>query len=149
FWMDPEATHAVLQAHWARIVDTPVDISIKTRLTNEMILEIGKTNTPVAQYIAKYGDAEYMWDELAAIAWLDPTIITRTENLYLDASIDHGPNYGDTLAWEPEKNPGLGEQLVIVNADLNKSKFEKEFVDLMTRPTPQSHLPSGNRPSPP
>ncbi|MGH9865003.1 MAG: nucleoside hydrolase, partial [Candidatus Acidiferrales bacterium] len=55
FWMDPEATHAVLHAHWARIVDTPVDISIKTRLTNEMILEIGKTNTPVAQYIAKYG----------------------------------------------------------------------------------------------
>lgn len=147
FWMDPEATHAVLHAHWARIVDTPVDISIKTRLTKEMIAEIGKTNTPVAQYIAKYGDAEYMWDELAAVAWLDPKMITRTEKLYLDASIDQGPSYGDTLAWEPGKNPGIGEQLVIVNTDLDKSKFDKEFIDLMTRPTPQSHFPGDPHPS--
>ena len=86
FWTDPEATHAVLHAHWPRIVDTPVDISIKTRLTKEMIAKIAKTNTPVAQYIAKYANSEYMWDELAAIAWLDPKIITRTEKLYLDAS---------------------------------------------------------------
>jgi inosine-uridine nucleoside N-ribohydrolase len=147
FWMDPEATHAVLHAHWARIVDTPVDISIKTRLTKEMIAEIGKTNTPAAQYIAKYANSEYMWDELAAIAWLDPKIITRTEKLYLDASIDQGPSYGDTLAWEPGSNPGIGEQFVIVNTDLDKSKFEKEFIDLMTRPTPQSHFPSDHRPS--
>ena len=141
FWMDPEATHAVLHAHWPRIVDTPVDISIKTRLTKEMIAEIAKTNTPVAQYIAKYANSEYMWDELAAIAWLDTTIITRTEELYLDASIDQGPSYGDTLAWEPGGNPGIGEQLVTVNTDLDKSKFEKEFIDLMRRSTPQSHFP--------
>jgi inosine-uridine nucleoside N-ribohydrolase len=149
FWMDPEATHAVLHAHWARIVDTPVDISIKTRLTKEMIAEIAKTNTPVAQYIAKYANSEYMWDELAAIAWLDPKIITRTEKLYLDASIDRGPSYGDTLAWESGKNPGIGEQLVIVNTDLDKSKFEREFIDLMTRATPQSHFSGDHHPSRP
>ncbi|HEV2222365.1 MAG TPA: hypothetical protein VGR84_05125, partial [Candidatus Acidoferrales bacterium] len=128
-------------------IDTPVDISIKTRLTKEMIAEIAKTNTPVARYIAKYANSEYMWDELAAIAWLDPTIITRTEKLYLDASIDQGPSYGDTLAWEPGNNPGTGEQLVIVNTDLDKSKFENEFIDLMTRATPQSHFPSHHHPS--
>jgi purine nucleosidase len=33
FWMDPEAAHAVLHADWPSIVDTPVDISIKTRMT--------------------------------------------------------------------------------------------------------------------
>ena len=147
FWMDPEATHAVLHAHWARIVDTPVDISIETRLTKQMMAEIGKAKTPVAQYIAKYGNTEYMWDELAAVAWLDSTIITRTENLFLDASTDQGPSYGDTLAWQPGNNPGLGEQLVVVNKDLNKSKFEKEFIDLMTRPTPQTHFPRAHAPS--
>ncbi|MHB8412308.1 MAG: nucleoside hydrolase [Candidatus Acidiferrales bacterium] len=137
FWMDPEATHAVLHAHWARIIDTPVDISIKTRLTKEMLAEIGKTKTPVAQYVAKYGDSEYMWDELAAIAWLDPSIITRTEKLYLDVSIDHGASYGDTLAWAPGNNPGLGEHLVTVNADLDTAKFYRAFISLMTRPTPK------------
>ena len=29
FWMDPEATHAVLHAHWRRFVLTTVDISVK------------------------------------------------------------------------------------------------------------------------
>lgn len=136
FWMDPEATHAVLHADWAKITDTPVDISIKTRLTRAMIAEIGKAKTPAAQYIAKYADSEYMWDELAAIAWLDPSVITRTETFYLDASIDHGPTYGDTLAWAPGNNPGLGERPVTVNVDLNTAKFYREFIELMTRPTP-------------
>ena len=137
FWMDPEATHAVLHAHWAKITDTPVDISIKTRLTKAMIAEIAKSNTPVAQYLAKYANEEYMWDELAAISWLDPSIVTRSEKLYLDASTDHGATYGDTLAWAPGDNPGLGEQLVTVNADLDATKFYREFIDLMTRQTPK------------
>ncbi len=136
FWMDPEATHAVLHAKWAKITDTLVDISIKTRLTRAMIAEIGKAKTPAAQYIAKYADSEYMWDELAAIAWLDPSIITRTKTLYLDVSTDHGATYGDTLAWTPGNNPGLGERPVTVNVDLNTAKFYRGFVELMTRPTP-------------
>jgi len=139
FWMDPEATHAVLHAHWARIVDTPVDIAIKTRLSKQMIAEIAKSHAPAAQYIAKYADSEYMWDELAAIAWLHPHIITRMEKLYLDVSIDHGATYGDTLAWAPGNNPGLGEQLVIVNADLDKPAFYREFISLMSRSTPRRH----------
>ncbi len=178
FWMDPEATHAVLHAHWARIIDTPVDISIKTRLTKQMIAEIAKTNTPVAQYIAKYANSEYMWDELAAISWLDPAVITRTEKLYLDVSIDHGATYGDTLSWSPGNQPsnfGLlnwpaapqprstgrpdaayvcvacpvcsdcvlltrPAQPVTVNADLDAARFYRDFVTLMTRPTPPVNL---------
>lgn len=140
FWMDPEATYAVLHAHWPRIVCTTVDISIKTRMTKAMIAEIGRTNTPVAQYIAKYGDEEYMWDELTAISWLDPSIITRTEKFYMDVSIDRGASYGDTLVWPPGQNPGLGEQLVTVNADLDTAKFYREFIALMTRPTPNAHF---------
>ncbi len=140
FWMDPEATHEVLHARWGKITDTPVDISIKTRLTKQMIAQIGRANTPAAQYIAKYGDEEYMWDELAAIAWLDPSIITRTEKIYLDVSIDHGATYGDTLAWLPGNQPETfgsggeaGAQPVTVNADLDTAKFYREFVELMTR----------------
>src|SRR6185437_11082176 len=36
-WFDPEAAHIVLRAPWKRIVCTPVDISVKTRLTSELI----------------------------------------------------------------------------------------------------------------
>lgn len=139
FWMDPEAVHAVLMAHWPSIVDTPVDISVQTRLTKEMIGHIGQAQTPAARYIGRYGDEEYMWDELAAIAWLDPAIITRTETLYLDVSTDPGPTYGNTLVWEPGHEPGLGLQPVRVNVSLDKQRFYDDFVKLMTSPTPGAH----------
>lgn len=141
FWMDPEAAHAVLHAEWPSIVDTPVDISIKTRMTKEMMARIGRSKTPVAQYIARYAKPAYMWDELAVISWLDPSVITRTEKMYLDVSIDPGANYGDTLVWSPEQNPGVGERRVTINTDLDKAKFYEDFIRLMTAPTPGAHFP--------
>ena len=35
-WFDPEAAHIVLHAPWKKIVCTTVDISVKTRLTQEL-----------------------------------------------------------------------------------------------------------------
>lgn len=135
FWMDPEASHAVLSADWAKITDTPVDISIQTRLTKEIIAQIGKSDSPVAQYIAKYADSEYMWDELAAISWLEPAVITRTEQLYMDVSTDEGASYGDTLAWALGNEPEMmaRRKPVTVNVSLDKAKFYGEFVSLMSR----------------
>jgi len=140
FWIDPEAAHAVLHADWPSIVDTPVDIAIKTRMTKEMIARIGQAKTPLARYIASYGKPAYMWDELAAISWLDPAVITATEKLYLDVSTDRGASYGDTLVWPPGQNPGLGERLVTINTDLDKARFYQDFIHLMTAPTPGAHF---------
>jgi purine nucleosidase len=138
FWMDPEASHAVLHAHWPHIVLTPVDISVKTRMEKRLIEQVAKSPTPLAQYVAKYAEANYLWDELAAVAWLDPSFITKWQKLYVDVEVDHGASYGDTLAWAPGHEPGMGEVLVDVQKDLDKEKFYKEYVDLLTRPTPQA-----------
>jgi purine nucleosidase len=135
-WMDPEASRAVLHAHWPRFVLTTVDISVKTRMGKNLIAQVAKSTTPAAQYVAKYAEANYLWDELAAVAWLDPSIITKWQKLYIDVELDHGASYGDTLAWAPGQQPGMGEQLIEVQQDLDKEKFYKEYVDLLTRPTP-------------
>lgn len=140
FWFDPEAVHIVYTAPWHKITDITVDISVKTRMTKEMIAEIAKSQSPAAQYLAKYADVEYMWDELAAAAWLDPSVITKQEQVYMDMDYSHGPGYGNTLAWAPGNQPGLGEQLVNVPVDLDLAKFNQMFIDLMTRPTPGAHL---------
>ncbi len=137
-WMDPEASHRVLRSPWARIVVTTVDISVKTRMDKSLTAEIAKGTSPSAQYVAKYAEDSFLWDELAAVAWLDPTIITRTKTLYMDVSIDHGPTYGDTLVWAPAEKPALSGPLVEVQEDLNKEKFYNEFVELMTRTTPRA-----------
>ena len=41
-----------------------------------------------------------MWDELAACAWLDPKIITREKQVYMDVDLGHRASYGDTLTWD-------------------------------------------------
>src|SRR6266852_3691320 len=54
FWFDPEAAQIVLRAPWKKIVCTPVDISIKTRLTPAMIKQIEASGTPLARYVARF-----------------------------------------------------------------------------------------------
>jgi len=136
FWMDPEASRMVLHARWPRVVLTTVDISVKTRMENDLIEQVAKSPEPAAQYVAKYAQANFLWDELAAVAWLDPTIITKWKKLYVDVDTDHGAGYGNTLVWQPGQQPGLGEVLVDVQDDLDKTKFYREYVELLTRPTP-------------
>ena len=148
FWMDPEASHAVLHAHWPRFVLTTVDISVKTRMEKSLIEQLAKSSAPAAQYAAKYAEPNILWDELAAVSWLDPSIITKWKKLYIDVEVDHGASYGDTLAWAPGQQPGMGESLVEVQSDLDRGEFYKEYVDLLTRPTPQSHAATRKRGAP-
>jgi inosine-uridine nucleoside N-ribohydrolase len=139
-WFDPEAAHMVLRAPWKRIVCTTVDISVKTRLTDELIDKIKASNAPAAQYIGKYArlrsSYNYLWDELAAAAWLDPSLITKKENRYMDVNLDRGYSYGDTLTWSDGDKPKREVRSVEVQADLDTDRFYKLFVDLLKAPTP-------------
>ena len=81
FWMDPEAAHRVLRAAWPQVTVTTVDVSVKTRMTKALIAEMGRSGSPTARYAAKYAQEDYLWDELAAMAWLDPSIVTRSAKL--------------------------------------------------------------------
>jgi purine nucleosidase len=136
FWFDPEAAHIVLRAAWPRIDLTPVDISVKTHFTKAMYDEIAAAPTPAAQYVAKYTrEYSYLWDELEAAALLDPTIITKEQILYIDVDTQRGPNYGDTLSWTAANRPKYTLQPVHVQVDLDQSKFDALFVELMKAPT--------------
>ncbi len=139
-WFDPEAAYIVLRAPWKKIICTPVDISVKTRMTSELIDKIKASNSPSAQYIGKYshlhGSYNYLWDELASLAWLDPSLITRKENRYMDVNLALGPDHGDTLVWTDRDKPKRDIPLVEVQFDLDTQRFYKMFVDLLSAPTP-------------
>jgi purine nucleosidase len=135
FWWDPEAVHITLTAPWHKITITTADVSIKTRMTKDYIAQIAKIQTPTAQYIAKYADEEFMWDELSVAGWMDPTIITKQSQYFMDIDISHTANYGNVLLWDNNDRPGLSEQLVNLPEDLNKEKFYKMFLDLMAQPS--------------
>jgi len=140
-WFDPEAAHIVLTAPWKRIVCTTVDISVKTRLTQDLLDRIKGGSTPAAAYMNKYarvrGKYNYLWDELAAAAWIDPSLITTKETRYLDVDLNHGADYGDTLSWSESDKPKLIGPPEEVQVDLDANRFYEMFVDLLTAPTPK------------
>jgi purine nucleosidase len=138
FWFDPEAAQIVLRASWQKIVCTPTDISVKTRLTPAMIKQIDASGTPLAHYIARFYQTgqggEYMWDELAAAAWINPGLITRQETRYMAVDLERGAGYGNTLTWVEKDKPKIAVQPVEIQFDLDKGKFYRMFIDLMSAP---------------
>ncbi len=140
-WFDPEAAHIVLTAPWKKIVCTTVDISVKTRLTQDLIERVKAGNGPAARYVGSYarlfGQYNYLWDELAALAWLDPTLITAKEKRYLDVDLNRGAGYGNSLSWTDSDKPPTVGSLVEVQTDLDSQKFYNGFVDLLTAATPK------------
>jgi purine nucleosidase len=140
-WFDPEAAHAVLTAPWNKVICTTVDISVKTRMTQELIDRVKKGNSAAAQYVGRYtqlrGQYNYLWDELASLAWLDPSLITARDTRYLDIDLNHGAAYGDTLSWTEQDKPKIVGPPVEIQVDLNKEKFYNEFVELLSAPTPK------------
>jgi len=146
FWFDPEAARMTLRAHWPSIDETTVDVSIKAMFTEAMLAAISKSPNPAAQYIAKYSQERYyLWDELAACAWLDPSIITQRLDLYMDVDVSHGSSYGETLTWSKALKPAVDLQLVHAQVDLDLPRFTKMFVDLMSAPTPHRDMAPKHR----
>jgi len=142
-WFDPEAAHIVLRAPWKKIVCTPVDISVKTNMSTELLNRVKAGSSPAARYIGTYGrlygEYNYLWDELTAAAWLDPSVITKTETRYMDVDLDRGAGYGNVLTWTDADKPKLEVQPVEIQVDLDAGKLYKMFVDLLTAPTPKKN----------
>lgn len=134
WWFDPEAARIVMRSPWKKITITPIDVSVKAPLTRAVQAAIAKAHTPVAEYLTKYSVRSYMWDELSACALIDPSIITRTKQLYVDIDVDHGPSYGETLFWAPNEVLPPYEHLATVQFGVNTQKLYDLYIKLMTQP---------------
>lgn len=143
FWFDPEAARIVLRAPWNKIVCTPTDVSLKVRLRPDLVKRIGESQSPAAHYVQNFykddPEEDVMWDELAAAAWLDPSLITKTEIRYLSVDTDPGPGYGNTIVTSPENAPKVFGRTIEVQLDVNLPRFYQLFADLMRAATPGAH----------
>jgi purine nucleosidase len=142
-WFDPEAASITLRAHWPRIAITPVDVSIETHLTKEILEQLSRSNSPAARYISRYTrkPGDYLWDELAAAAWLKPELITQERFDYIDVSTEKGVSYGDTLTWSDSTKPAYELQKAHIQIHVDFPALQKFFVDLMCAPMPHSSNP--------
>lgn len=134
WWFDPEAVRIVMSAPWKKITITPNDVSVKTQLSKELEARVSAGNTPLTRYLDTYTRPSYMWDEIAAAAFLDPSIITKEDQLYVNIDIDHGAGYGQTIFFGKSVAAPSWWKLATVQFDLSTAKFYDQYVRLMTAP---------------
>ena len=144
FWWDPEAAAIHLRAAWRVKELTPIDVCHKTKMTQALVERIASAHTPLAKYMQESylgpevdpGIFSFMWDELAAAAIIEPAVITAKSDLFLDCDFHWGPSYGNTVWWSPANRPWWGDRPWKVHTDIDRTRFEDLFVELMRRPPP-------------
>jgi len=133
FRWDPEAASMVLHEPWKKITQVPVDPTTHTFFKKEFFDRIAQGHAPFAAYLKQYGQSYPMWDELAVAAWLDPSIVTRSQQFLVDVDTSFTASYGDTLSWNVGEGPGLGEQSVTVVFGIDVPRFETLAIGLLSR----------------
>jgi inosine-uridine nucleoside N-ribohydrolase len=102
---------------------------------------LANSKAVAAQYVVRYTrrpvTINYLWDELAAAAWLDPSIITRERFVYMDVNTDHGANYGDTLTYTDNTRPKITLQKVHAQMDVDLPRLQQLLIRLLCSETPK------------
>lgn len=131
---DPEAASIVSRSAWRKITVVPVDPSTSTQRSAALLERIAKVAAPdVARLVAAMEPGFPLWDETAAAVWLDPTIVTASEDLYVDYDTQFGAGYGDLLSWSAAYRPGVGEQRATVVRSVDAKRIEALMVRVMTK----------------
>lgn len=155
WWWDPEAVRIVMSSDWRKITITPHDVAATVLIEDpeeresfdqQVRSRIAAAKTPLSDYLTRFASryGGYMWDEISVAAFLDPSIITRQKELYVNIDIDHGASYGQTIFLvkraersNPPRERSLPSwwKLAHVQLDVDVDKFYEIYIDLMTRPT--------------
>jgi purine nucleosidase len=136
---DPEAARIVARAPWRKMTMIPVDPSTGTQWTPQFLASLKPADTPLTRIMQTAMAPGFpMWDEIAAMAWLNPEIVTRSEPLYIDFETSQTAAYGDTLSWTEDYRPHLGEQRQTVVLGVDRGRMEAAMRTLyMRKPVPR------------
>jgi purine nucleosidase len=166
WWWDPEAAAITLRAPWKEIVVSPFEAGAEVWSSRQLMSRVVQAGGPLVGHVKSlYLDFtppagtslwSMMWDELLVASLLDPSVIKKSETMYLDVDLSRGPSYGRTLVWKkaddvprfflpysgpdgPDRSKWLGHLVppaqlhpAKVQMDVDVEKFEKIFVDVIS-----------------
>jgi inosine-uridine nucleoside N-ribohydrolase len=135
---DPEAASIVSRSPWHKITVVPVDPSTATQRTRGLLDRMANVASPdLRRMIAAMEPGFPLWDEIAAGVWLDPTLVTGKETLFVDYNAQFSAGYGDMLSWRAGYQPGVGEQPAEVVRTVDAPRLEALMVRLMANSSKQ------------
>lgn len=142
WWIDPEAAQITLRSPFKEQVIFGLDVCEKVEFRKKHYNEFVKT-------IAKSGELEiikkskigrmfetknakdtspYIWDVLVAAYIIDPSILTKSVDAYVDVNTQFGASYGQSIAYADKKAP-QGTQKAKIVLEIDQKKLWKMVND--------------------
>ena len=131
FWFDPEAAQVMLNAPIREKIMVGLDLTNQALITKKLFDDLVAVSTPLTQLLNEdLGDGwpgfnrnpkatRYIWDALVAAYIIEPSIVTKSEEEYLDIITDKGSKYGGVRVRKGKK----GETPIKVLTGLDFDKF--------------------------
>lgn len=139
FWFDPEAARTVVRSPFREQVFFGLDVCEKVAFTrghfNAVTDMLGEGELGdfikgafVGQHFAASPKfSHYIWDVLAAVSILEPSLVLNQSDAYVDVVQEFGPAYGKSLAFG-DSGP-LGTKNAVIVTDINKDRFWDMMLD--------------------
>jgi purine nucleosidase len=151
WWFDPEAVREVLHLPIPQVV-VPLDVTDTVQMDkavyDRVVHDPAKQTiiTRIFQQLNGYGfdgrngfetNPAYttdIWDTLTIAYLTDPTLATKTEQMWIDVDTSFGANDGHAVGYRSAPPAGLQQMTVVQRFD--NARFFNLYVDLLTRPVP-------------
>lgn len=152
WWFDPEAAKIALRTPFPEQIVVPNDVAERVYFTKAQYDRIvAAPETPVTKmcrdlwgprFAANPDRKTFAWDSITAAIFLDPGIVTRMEERFIDIDTNLGPNYGRSIGYhesrrrsmeEPQNFPS-GTQKVKIVFDIDRDAFWDLYIERLTRP---------------
>jgi purine nucleosidase len=140
WWMDPEAVQVVLRANVSRLI-VPLDVTNTVTLPQSVYDQIVNHTPPtiVTQLYKEVGPhpGDFIYDTVAFASFLDPSLVTESQYLYVDMPTPFDNTYGKSKVYTSNPYPSipvLSASRVVFHID--NTRFFALYTDLLTRPVP-------------
>ena len=113
----------------------------KPRFTLEVAKAASEGDSPIARYfndtflrrIVEHPVTSLMYDQIAVLSFLEPQVVTRSEEMWIDVQIDHGPPTASPCFGTRAVHPPPGVRKANVQFDLDYPRFIELFLELMKK----------------
>ena len=151
WWFDPESTKICLRTPFNEQVVVPNDIAERVYFTKTQFDRImSAPETPITRmykdlrgpwFQSRPDLKSFVWDSITAAILLEPGLVVRMEERFIDIDTNIGPNYGRSIGYHesrrrsfanPENFPA-GTRKVKILFDIDREAFWNLFIELITR----------------
>jgi inosine-uridine nucleoside N-ribohydrolase len=129
---DPEAAHIVMTAGFPSIVATGL-VTDAVSVDQALIKDMKAKSPELTDYLVKNAWKDLpMWDEITTAIAIDPTLATKTAEVFADVDIGEGRQRGQFIVFDEKSAPAKVGKITVV-LEIDRARFRAMFLEAVAR----------------